>query len=90
MKGEVMQYLVMCIAIFISAAIGFLAGIFTTMWRMRKAIEKQSVGHLRIDRSEPDEPPRPFLELQGSTIESISQKEYVMLKVINKNYLSRH
>ena len=85
-----MQYLVMCIAIFISAAIGFLAGIFTTMWRMRKAIEKQSVGHLRIDRSEPDEPPRPFLELQGSTIESISQKEYVMLKVINKNYLSRH
>ena len=90
MKGEVMQYLVMCIAIFISAAIGFLAGIFTTMWRMRKAIEKQSVGHLRIDRSEPDEPPRPFLELHGSTIESISQKEYVMLKVINKNYLSRH
>ena len=85
-----MQYLVMCIAIFISAAIGFLAGIFTTMWRMRKAIEKQSVGHLRIDRSEPDEPPRPFLELHGSTIESISQKEYVILKVINKNYLSRH
>ena len=85
-----MQYLVMCIAIFISAAIGFFAGIFATMGRMRKAIEKQSVGHLRIDRSEPDEPPRPFLELQGSTIESISQKEYVMLKVINKNYLSRH
>ena len=85
-----MQYLVMCIAIFISAAIGFLAGIFTTMGRMRKAIEKQSVGHLRIDRSEPDEPPRPFLELHGLTIDSISQKEYVMLKVVNENYLSRH
>lgn len=85
-----MQYLVMCIAISIAVGIGFIAGLFTTMGRMRKAIEKQSVGHLRIDRSEPDEPPRPFLELHGSTIESISQKEYIMLKVVNENYLSRH
>lgn len=85
-----MQYLVMCIVISIAVGLGFIAGLFTTMGRMRKAIEKQSVGHLRIDRSEPDEPPRPFLELQGSTIESISQKEYVMLKVVNENYLSRH
>ena len=85
-----MQYLVMCIVISIAAGLGFIAGLFTTMGRMRKAIEKQSVGHLRIDRSEPDEPPRPFLELHGSTIESISQKEYVMLKVVNENYLSRH
>lgn len=85
-----MQYLVMCIAISIAVGIGFIAGLFTTMGRMRKAIENQSVGHLRIDRSEPDEPPRPFLELQGSTIESISKKEYIMLKVVNENYLSRH
>lgn len=85
-----MQYLVMCIVISIAAGLGFIVGLFTTMGRMRKAIEKQSVGHLRIDRSEPDEPPRPFLELHGSTIESISQKEYVMLKVVNENYLSRH
>ena len=85
-----MQYLLMCIAISIAVGLGFLAGIFTTMGRMRKAIEKQSVGHLRIDRSEPDEPPRPFLELHGSTIESISQKKYVMLKVVNENYLSRY
>ena len=85
-----MQYLVMCIVISIAVGIGFIAGLFTTMGRMRKAIEKQSVGHLRIDRSEPDEPPRPFLELHGSTIESISQKEYIMLKVVNENYLSRH
>ena len=85
-----MQYLVMCIVISIAVGLGFIAGLFTTMGRMRKAIEKQSVGHLRIDRSEPDEPPRPFLELHGSTIESISQKEYIMLKVVNENYLSRH
>ena len=85
-----MQYLFVCIAIFIAVTLSVLAGIFITMRRMRKAIENQSVGHLRIDRSEPDEPPRPFLELHGSTIESISQKKYVMLKVVNKNYLSRH
>ena len=85
-----MQYLFVCIAIFIAVTLSFLAGIFITMGRMRKAIENQSVGHLRIDRSEPDEPPRPFLELQGSTIESISKKEYIMLKVVNENYLSRH
>lgn len=85
-----MQYLFMCIAISIAIGIGFLVGTFTTMGRMRKAIEKQSVGHLRIDRSEPDELPRPFLELHGSTIESISQKEYVILKVVNENYLSRY
>ena len=85
-----MQYLVMCIAISIAAGLGFIAGLFTTMGRMRKAIENQSVGHLRIDRSEPDEPPRPFLELQGSAIESISKKEYIKLKAVIENYLSRH
>lgn len=84
-----MQYLFICVAISITLGLGFLAGIFTTMGRMRKAIEKQSVGHLRIDRSEPNEPPRPFLELRGATIETVAQEKFVILKVINENYLSR-
>lgn len=84
-----MRYLLICIVIVIAWTIGFLIGIFITMHRMRKAIEKQSVGHLRIDRSESDELPRPFLELKGTTIETISQKKFVILKVINKNYISR-
>lgn len=69
--------------------IAFLGGILVGSNEMRKAVEKGSVGHLRIDRSEPDEPPRPFLEItKGSSIESISQMDFVILKVINENYIS--
>lgn len=84
-----MEYLAIVIALLIGAIIGVFVGIFISMGRMRKTVEEQSVGYLRIDRSEPNEPPRPFLELQGATIDSISKKNVVMLKVVNKNYLSR-
>ena len=78
----------------ISAAIlcslfAFFIGVFVGTDRMRKAVEESSVGQLRIDRSESDEPPRPFLEItKGSSIESISKKSFVILKVINENYIS--
>lgn len=69
--------------------VSFFAGIFIGTNRMSKAVDEGSVGYLRIDRSESDEPPRPFLEIKkGSTIESISQKQFVILKVINENYIS--
>ena len=69
--------------------VAFFAGVLVGTDRMRKAVEESSVGHLRIDRSEPDEPPRPFLEIaKGSSIESISKKQFVILKVINENYIS--
>lgn len=84
-----MKYLVIGIALLVGVVIGVFVGIFISMARMKKTVEEQSVGYLRIDRSEPDEPPRPFLELQGVTIESISRKNVIMLKVVNKNYLSR-
>lgn len=69
--------------------VGITIGVFLNMRRMRKSIEDASVGYLRIDRSEPDEPPRPFLEVKDATIESISRKKFVMLKVINENYISQ-
>lgn len=84
-----MNYLALGITLIIGVIIGLFVGVFIGLGRMRKAIEKQSVGHLRIDRSEPDEPPRPFLELKGNTINEISQKKIVLLKVINESYLSR-
>lgn len=84
-----MEYLALGIALLIGIAIGIFVGIFIGIGRMKKSIKDQSVGHLRIDRSEPDEPARPFLELQGATIESISKKKFIMLKVVNENYLSR-
>jgi hypothetical protein len=77
--------------IIITASVCMVVGIFIGIWigvgRMKKAVEDGSVGNLRIDRSEPDEPPKPFLEVTNATIETISRKDFVILKVINENYL---
>lgn len=85
-----MEYLIYVIGVVIlGIVVAFLGGILVGTNRMRKAIEQGSVGYLRIDRSESDEPPRPFLEItKGSSIESISQMPFVMLKVVNQNYIS--
>ena len=83
-----MEYLVIGIAAVVGVVIGLIVGIIIGVDRMRKAIEEQSIGHLRIDRSEPDEPPKPFLEVANGTIETIATKDFVMLKVINESYLS--
>lgn len=84
-----MEYLALGIALLIGAVLGIFIGIVIGICRFKRAMKEQSVGYLRIDRSEPDEPARPFLELQGSTIESISRKKFIVLKVVNENYLSR-
>lgn len=83
-----MEFLAWMFAVLVGTIAGVFAGIWIGMERMRKAIEEGSVGHLRIDRSEPDEPPRPFLEVKDATIESIARKEFIVLKVIDESYLS--
>lgn len=84
-----MEFLALGIALIIGITIGVVIGIFVGIERMRKAIEDGSVGDLRIDRSEPDEPPKPHLEVyKGNTVDTISQKEFVILKIVNENYLS--
>ena len=85
-----MEYLAGGLALIIGLIIGIVVGIFIGTERMRKAVELGSVGNLRIDRSEPDEPPRPFLEVKDATIETIASRKFVVLKVINKNYLSHN
>ena len=47
----------------------------------------KSSGYIRIDRSEPDEPPRLFLESHIEIYE-LSQKKYVTYEVKNENYIS--
>lgn len=84
-----MEVLAIILVLLTSIAISVFVGILIGTNRMRKAVEEGSVGHLRIDRSEADEPPRAFLEIVGTTIEAISRKDLVMLKVINENYVSR-
>ena len=85
-----MGHLVYYIATILGVLIGLAIGLYIGVNRMQKAVENNSVGDLRIDRSIPDDPPRPCLEIYaGNTIDSISQKKFVILKVINKNYLPR-
>lgn len=85
-----MKYLIMGLALIVAIGVGVFIGILIGAGRMRKAVGEQSVGDLRIDRSDPDEPPRPYLEIyKGNSIESISRKNFVFLKVINESYLSR-
>ena len=85
-----MGHLVYYIATMLGVLIGLAIGLYIGISRMQKAIENNSVGDLRIDRSILDDPPRPCLEIYaGNTIDSISQKKFVILKVINKNYLPR-
>lgn len=83
-----MEFLAYVLAVLVGVVIGSFVGVWIGVERMRKAIEDGSIGHLRIDRSEPDEPPKPFLEVKDATIEAISRKDFVILKVINENYLS--
>ena len=84
-----MEVLAFVLVLLIGTLIGIFVGVFIGTTRMKKAVEEGSVGYLRIDRSEEDEAPRAFLEIAGTTIEGISRKDFVILKVINKNYLSR-
>ena len=49
----------------------------------------KTMGRLRIDHSEPDEPARLFLELKGVTPDMIAKYRFVMFEVINESYLSR-
>ena len=83
-----MEYLALAVAVIIGVGIGLVGGIWIGTDRMRRAVEENSVGNLRIDRSESDEPPKPFLEVKNATIETISRKDFVILKVVNENYLS--
>jgi hypothetical protein len=46
------------------------------------------VGTLRIDRSDPSEPPYIFLEL-AKGVGDISTKKNVILRVRNENYISQ-
>lgn len=76
-----MEILACIIALFV----GVIAGIFIGKAKARAA----TMGWLRIDHSEPDEPARMFMELKRVTPEMIAQHKFVSFEVINESYLSR-
>lgn len=83
-----MEILALGIGIVIGVFAGVLIGIIIGTERMRKAIEARSLGRLRIDHSEPDEPARMFTELKGVTPDIIAQGKFVVFEVINESYIS--
>lgn len=85
-----MEVLILAIVLIVGIAIGVFLGIFIGTERMRKAIETWSVGRLRIDHSEEDEPTRMFTELNGMTPDMIAQKKFAVFEVINEDYISQN
>lgn len=67
----------------IAIIVGSIIGCLVTLFCQRTKF----VGTLRIDRSEPDEPPRIFLELNKG-VGDISNLKRVSLDVSTKNYIS--
>lgn len=76
-----MEILACCVAFLIGAIVGLLV--------CRLSTTRKTMGRLRIDHSEPDEPARMFLELKGVTPNMIARHKFVMFEVINESYISR-
>ena len=76
-----MENFIYLIVLLIGVIIGLIVG--------RVISTGKTMGRLRIDHSEPDEPTRLFLELKGVTPDMIAKYRFVMFEVINESYLSR-
>lgn len=76
-----MEILACCVAFLIGAIVGLLV--------CRLSTTRKTMGRLRIDHSEPDEPARMFLELKSVTPDMIAHHKFVMFEVINESYISR-
>lgn len=85
-----MEFLTLAIGVAIGIVSGIVIGIFIGTERMRKAIQNRTLGRLRIDHSEPDEPARMFTELKGVTPDMIASDKFVIFEVVNESYLSHN
>lgn len=85
-----MEILALIVILLIGVVIGTCIGIFIGTDRMRKAIEERTLGRLRIDHSEPDEPARMFTELKGVTPDMIARDKFVIFEVVNESYISHN
>ena len=65
-------------------ALGVITGVVIVAFMNRS----RTVGNLRVDRSEPDEPPALYLELIRG-VGDISARNYVVLRVKNEDFLSQ-
>ena len=74
--------------IFVIAGVAmFFTGVFIGRHQIkRKYID---AGILRVDRSDPYEPPYLFLQLHNKTANDIAKEKYVVLKVETKDLISQ-
>ena len=75
-----MYTLVLIIGLFLGFVVGFIFGV----WKSKET----PVGVLRVDRSDPDDGPYLFLEM-NTTPEVITKRKYITLEVLAKNYISQ-
>jgi hypothetical protein len=74
------------IGVVIGVVIGFAIGFVVACM----SVLSLKVGVLQIDRSDPSEPPYPFLRIsRDNSIEQLSQRKYVLLEVKNENFISQ-
>lgn len=78
------DWLLYILAFFIGALIGTAA----TRHLFLKQHNRDLIGELRIDRSDPDGPPLCFMEVYKG-VGDFSKMKYVMLEVKNENYISQ-
>lgn len=55
----------------------------------KKGLERACIGNLRKDRSDPEDSPYLFLELEQGGLDALQKAEYVTLHVRRENYLPR-
>ena len=75
---------------FLAVGIALIIGVFIGMFIGKSHLKRGTMGWLRVDHSEPDEPTRLFLELKSVTPEMIAQEKFVMFEVINESYISHN
>lgn len=77
-----MELLAIGVALIVGMVIGF--------YIHKTRLSAKTMGWLRIDHSEPDEPTRMFVELKGVTPDMIARHKFVQFEVINESYISHN
>lgn len=68
--------------------IGLICGLFAGYYLCKYFEFTNSVGNLRIDKSDPYDGPYMFLELETDP-KNVEKASHVLLKVVNENYVSQ-
>lgn len=77
------------LCIVLIAVSGFLGCLVGGLLANRKE-RQRSIGTLRLDQSDPAEPPYLFLELDPDGVQKIHRNKSVVLRVRIENYLSKN